>query len=288
MFGLCSNSCINMHEFNEKLHEPAVFWVRIIKLLEDQTNHLLLKKERQSFILRQVNLHNKVLSVDLSQQMDVSEDTIRRDLNEMAEEGSLIKVHGGALSKSFHLSVATDLVYSLDNKKSIALKACQLIKDGMFVLTSGGTTIIELAKALPPELSATFITVSLPAAYEYIHHPNIEVIFIGDRISKNSQISVGGGAISRIKGIRADICFLGINAIDLKHGITDNDWEVAEIKKAMIESSDRVVALSIAEKLNTRQRIKVFDIGHMNTLITELDPGDQKLVPYLEAGIEIL
>lgn len=248
----------------------------------------MLKKERQSFILRQVNLHNKVLSVDLSQQMDVSEDTIRRDLNEMADQGKLIKVHGGALSKSFHLSIASDNVYALNSKKHIAMKACRLIKDGMFVLTTGGTTIIELAKALPPELSATFITVSLPAAYEYIHHPNIEVVFLGDRISKNAQISIGGSVVSRIKGVKADLCFLGINAIDLEHGITDNDWEVVEVKKAMIESSDRVVSLAITEKLNTTQRIKVCDITRISTLITELDPDDQILDPYRATGIEIL
>src|ERR1700749_266896 len=98
----------------------------------------MLKKERQAFILRQVNLHNKVLSVDLSQEMHVSEDTIRRDLNEMALEEKLIKVHGGALSKSFHLSLKSNHVYALDNKKAIAVKAAQLIHDGMFVLTTGG------------------------------------------------------------------------------------------------------------------------------------------------------
>lgn len=248
----------------------------------------MLKKERQSFILHQVNLHNKVLSVDLSQQMAVSEDTIRRDLNEMAKQGKLIKVHGGALSKSFHLSIASDHVYALNSKKIIATKACRLIKDGMFILTSGGTTIIELAKSLPPELTATFITVSLPAAYEYIHHPNIEVIFIGDKISKNSQISIGGSVVSRIKGIRADLCFLGTNAIDIKNGITDNDWEVVEVKKAMIESSDRIISLAITEKLNTAQRIKVCDIKSLHTLITELEPGHETLQAYRETGIEII
>ena len=120
----------------------------------------MLKKERQAFILRQVNLHNKVLSVDLSQEMNVSEDTIRRDLVEMAQMDKLIKVHGGAISKTLHLSIPTTNVYTLSGKKCIALKASRLVKDGMFVLTSGGTTIIELAKSLPAELKATFITVS--------------------------------------------------------------------------------------------------------------------------------
>jgi DeoR/GlpR family transcriptional regulator of sugar metabolism len=248
----------------------------------------MLKRERQSFILRQVNLHNKVLSSDLSQEMDVSEDTIRRDLNELSDDGKVIKVHGGALSKSFHLSLRSSNVYSLDKKKIIARKAADLIKDGMFVLTTGGTTIIEMAKALPPELSATFITVSLPVAYEYIHHPNIDVIFIGDKISKSAQISVGGEAISKIRQIKPDLCFIGTNAIDISHGLTDNDWEVVHVKKAMIESSQKVVSMVISEKLNTFQRIRICEIGDIDILITELPPHDQLLLPYQQAGLEII
>lgn len=245
----------------------------------------MLKRERQTFILHQVNLHNKVLSVDLSQEMGVSEDTIRRDLNEMDQEEKLIKVHGGALSRSFHLSIRSNNVYALDGKKAIAHKACQLIKDGMFVITTGGTTIIELAKSLPHELRATFLTVSLPAAYEYIHHSNIEVIFIGDKISRNSQISIGAEAISKIKDIRADLCFLGTNALDVENGLTDNDWDVVQIKKTMIESSEKVVSLAIAEKLNTRQRIKICDITDIDILITDLDPDDKQLAVYKNAGV---
>jgi DeoR/GlpR family transcriptional regulator of sugar metabolism len=248
----------------------------------------MLKKERQTFILRQVDLHNKVLSSDLSLEMKVSEDTIRRDLNELAVQDRVIKVHGGALSKSFHLSLQSSHVYSPDAKKIIAHKAAQMVENGMFVLTTGGTTIIALAKALPPELSATFITVSLPAAYEYIHHPNIEVIFIGDKISKSAQISVGGEAISKIRQIKADLCFLGINAIDVEHGLTDNDWEVVQVKRAMIESSQKVVSLCISEKLNSYQRIKVCDIKDINVLITELPADDELLAPYHEAGLKVM
>jgi DeoR/GlpR family transcriptional regulator of sugar metabolism len=248
----------------------------------------MLKRERQSFILRQVNLHNKVLSSDLSQEMKVSEDTIRRDLNELSDGGKIIKVHGGALSKSFHLSLKSSNVYSLDAKKTIAQKASQQIKDGMFVLTTGGTTIIELAKALPAELSATFITVSLPVAYEYIHHPNIEVIFVGDKISKSAQISIGGEAISKIRQIKADLCFLGTNAIDVHSGLTDSDWDVVQVKKAMIETSEKVISLAISEKLNTIQRIKICEVNDIDVLITELDNQDDLLMPYQEAGIHIL
>ena len=249
---------------------------------------LMLKKERQAFILHQVSLHNSVLSADLSSSINVSEDTIRRDLNELAESGKVIKVHGGALSKSFNSFYLRSDVYNVDNKKVIADKAAALIKDGMFVLTGGGTTIIEMARLLPENLKATFLTGSIPAAYEYSQHPNIEVIFIGDKIAKKSQIAVGGEAITKIKHIKADLCFLGINAIDAEHGITDNDWDVVQVKKAMIESSAQTVVLSISEKLNSYQRIRICGVDEIDILITELDPVNRLLDTFRQNSLTIL
>jgi DeoR/GlpR family transcriptional regulator of sugar metabolism len=249
----------------------------------------MLKKERQAYILHQVNLHNKVLSSSLCSEINVSEDTIRRDLHELAEEGKIIKVHGGALSPSFnHVSFPSNGVYSQNQKQVIANKAISLISNGMFVLTSGGTTIIEMARMLPPQLKATFISGSIPVILEYMHHPNIEVILIGDKLSKNSKITVGAQAIARIQEVKADICFLGTNAIDAASGITDNDWEVVQLKKAMISSSKKVVCLSIAEKINSVQPIKVCEIADIDMLITELSPSDPLLQPFVEAGLDVL
>lgn len=247
----------------------------------------MLKEERQAYILRQVNLHNKVLSSHLSEQMSVSEDTIRRDLQEMALEGKITKVHGGALSNSFHVGISSKDVYSVEEKRVIALKATQLIQDGMFILTTGGTTIIEMARVLPRDLQATFITPSLPAAFEYTNHPNIEVVMIGDKLSKNAKIAVGGEAIRKIRQIKADICFLGINAIDINDGLTDNDWDVVEIKKAMIETSKKVVALSISEKVNTTEQLTICAVDEIDILITELTPDAEKLQPYRNKGLRI-
>ncbi|MBO9154278.1 DeoR/GlpR family DNA-binding transcription regulator [Chitinophaga sp. GCM10012297] len=248
----------------------------------------MLKEERQNFILHEVNVHNKVLTTYLVEKLGVSEDTIRRDLNELAEAGRIIKVHGGALSRSFHNSFNSTDIYSLAEKKAIARKAVHLIQDGMFVFTTGGTTILEMARMLPENLRATFFTGSLPAAFEYVEHPHIDVILIGDRLSKNSRITVGGAAIAQIRQVKADLCFLGTNAIDIHAGLTDNDLDVVQIKKAMVESSSRVVSLSISEKVNTSQRLKVCDATDIDTLITELDPDDMLLKPYRAAGMEVL
>jgi DeoR/GlpR family transcriptional regulator of sugar metabolism len=248
----------------------------------------MLKKERQAHILRQVNLHNRVLSADLCQEMDVSEDTIRRDLVELSDLGQIIKVHGGALSVSFHTSLQPTRVYLQDKKKVVAEKAVRMIREGMFILTTGGTTIIEMAKMLPPDLKATFITGSLHAAMEYIQHPHIDVILIGDRLSRNSRITVGGEAIEKIKEIKADICFLGINAIDAELGISDNDWDVVQVKKAMISSSSKVVAVTVADKINTVQKLKVCDIDKIDVLVTDVHPENPLLEVYHRKGLQVL
>ncbi len=249
----------------------------------------MLKEERQAFILHEVNLHNKVIAQDLSKQINVSDDTIRRDLQQLADKGKIIKVHGGALSPSFHHGHnSSKEVYSYSQKKCIAQKAVSLIKDGMFVLTGGGTTIIELARCLPPSLHCTFISGSIPALFEYASHPNIEVIAIGDKISKSSKITFGPGAISKIRELKADLCFLGVNAINLENGISDNDWDIVQVKRAMIESANRFICLTISEKINSQQPIQVCDINKIDTIITELPADNLLLKPYASAGIKIL
>jgi len=249
----------------------------------------MLKRERQAYIIHQVNLHNKVLSNSLSTEIEVSEDTIRRDLQELAEKGKLIKVHGGALSHAFNnITYPSKKIYSQDNKKIIAEKAANLIKDGMFVLTGGGTTIIEMARSLPLNLSATFISGSIPAIVEYMHHPNIEVVVIGDKLSKNSKITLGADALARINTLKPDLCFLGINAIDIQHGVTDNDWEVVQLKQAMINASQKIICLTISEKINTVQPLQICELSKIDILITELPHSHPLLQPFAAAGITVM
>ncbi|MEL7120844.1 MAG: DeoR/GlpR family DNA-binding transcription regulator [Bacteroidota bacterium] len=249
----------------------------------------MLKKERQALILREVNLRNKVLHTDLSKQLDVSEDTIRRDLQELADEDKLIKVRGGALSKSFQVnSYKGAEIYKYEEKTTIARKTIPLLSDGMLVLVSGGTTTLELARILPPDLQLTFYTPSLMLALQLAEHPNSETILIGGRVSKNSKISTGGEVVSTLRDIRPDLCLMGTNSIDSRVGLTDSDWEVVDVKKAMIEVSEKVAILTISDKLDSKQKIRVASLNDINYLITELEPSTNILQPYWNAGIEIL
>jgi DeoR/GlpR family transcriptional regulator of sugar metabolism len=247
----------------------------------------MLKNERQEFILHQLNLHNKILCADLSNKMGVSDDTIRRDLQELAQLDKLIKVHGGALSKSFHTAFDRKMVYNLEDKNIIAQKTASLVHNGMYILTSGGTSILEFAKSLDPNLNATFFTCSLNAAIEFAHHPSIEVVMIGDKVSKDSMLTTGASAVQTIESIQADLCILGINSLDIQFGLSENDWEVVQIKKAMIKVSKKTICIGISEKLNSQQKIKVANLDEIDILVTELDPDDPTLLPFKHKGLTI-
>lgn len=249
----------------------------------------MFKKERQAYILRQVNLHNKVIIANLCNEMCVSEDTVRRDLQELSEAGKLIKVHGGALSTAFSgVQFISENVYSQSQKRAIALKAIKLIKDHMYVITSGGTTILEMVHNLPADLQATFITGSIPVINACVSYPGLEVIVVGDKLSKDAKLTVGPSAIYQIQELNADLCFLGINAIDVKRGVTDSDRDVVQVKKAMISSASKVVCMTIAEKLQTYQPMQVCELNKIDYLITELDPAHPALQAFVDAGITVL
>lgn len=248
----------------------------------------MLKKERHNFIIKQINLHNKVLSSDLAEHLMVSEDTVRRDLNELADIGKLLKVHGGALSKSYHFPFNGVNVYALEAKKEVARKAAKLVKDGMNILTAGGTTVIEMVKNIPLNIKATIFTISPLVALELADHQDLQVILIGGQFSKNAHISVGSQVTNYMSEIKADLCFLGTNGLSVESGVTDSDLEVVQVKKAMIKAANRLAVLTISEKLNSEQRMTVCSNNQIHTLITELDPQSNELKAYQELGIKIL
>lgn len=247
----------------------------------------MLKKERHAHIIRQVNLHNKVLSSDLAIELNVSEDTIRRDLNELDDSGQIVKVHGGALSRSYHYPFQHNDIYAADAKKGIARKAINLIKEGMVVLTGGGTTIIEMVTMLPKELSVTIYTISPPVALQLADHPLIKVVLIGGELSKDSQVCGGSQVVSYLNEVKFDICFLGTNGISCNDGVTDSDMDIVQVKKAMIKASKRLVIMCIAEKLNSVQRMRVCELQQINSLITDLDPADNILQAYRKQRLQL-
>jgi DeoR/GlpR family transcriptional regulator of sugar metabolism len=247
----------------------------------------MLKKERHELIMRQINLHNRVLTADLVDLLEVSEDTIRRDLQELSDNQQLFKVHGGALSRSYQSTFDDSEIYAREAKIAIAKKTTTLIKDGMVVLTGGGTTIIELVKQLPVNIKATFFTISPFVAIELAKYAGIEVILIGGLFSKNSKITYGGHVISQLADIKADLCLMGTSAIHPIDGLTDTDWEINQLKKTMLQCAGRSAILCISEKLGISLRLKVATLEHIDHLITELSANDEMLDGYRIKSLQI-
>src|SRR5690606_1741014 len=205
------------------------------------------------------------------------EDTIRRDLNELAENGKVIKVYGGALSKSFQFPFQEGNVYAKEGKKEIALKALSLISSGMTILIGGGTTMIELARLIPNDLQCTFFTISPLVALELAEKDNIEVFLLGGKLSRNTNIVTGSQVINELSDLRVDLCLLGTNSLSIEEGITDSDWEVVQIKRAMIKCSKSLAILIIAEKLNSNQKMRVAPLKEVTYLVTDLEISDHRL-----------
>jgi DeoR/GlpR family transcriptional regulator of sugar metabolism len=240
----------------------------------------MLQEERQKIILQQITLHHKVLSNDLCLLLNVSLDTVRRDLAELEKEGKIIKVHGGALSKTFHQPFQQPEVYAKEEKRIIAEKALKLIQEGMSILTGGGTIMLELAKLFPADINGTFFTVSPLVALEVAQRSNVKVILLAGQLSPNSYICTGASVVTQLSEIQVDLCFLGTNGLSTEEGLTEYDWETVQVKKALIKSSRKVAVMSIAEKLETNHKLQVCKPNAIDYLITELDPGDKRLANY--------
>jgi DeoR/GlpR family transcriptional regulator of sugar metabolism len=249
----------------------------------------MLREERFKLILNQLNLHNKVLSSDLSTMLHVSEDTIRRDLRDLAQAGKVLKVHGGAITKSFNSPFQSDdEVYAQQEKQQIAEKALSLLKNDMVVLTEGGTTLIELAKKIPDNLRATFFTLSPLVALSLSEHPNLNVITIGGKLNKDVSLVTGSSVVNQLSQIKVDLCLSGCNALSVPEGLTDSDWEVVQVKMAMVRAAKRIAILTISEKLDSSQRMNVCAINQINYLITELSPNNPQLAAYRKLDLNLL
>lgn len=248
----------------------------------------MLKEERHQTILNEVELHNRVLLTDIAEILGVSIDTIRRDVKELDEENKLRKVHGGAISLSFTSQRPNHNIYALPQKTRIAEKAIKLLKEGGVILIDGGTTCLELARLIPLKLKLTCFTLSLPVALELLSKPNVEVIFLGGQISKEAQIAIGANAIHNLSGIKVDYSFIGTGYVDAEYGLTEFDWDIVQVKKAVISASKKTVLLSISEKLNSQHRYKTCDVNEIHTLITELEPEDNLLKPFRNQEIHLL
>jgi DeoR/GlpR family transcriptional regulator of sugar metabolism len=173
-------------------------------------------------------------------------------------------------------------------KNAIARAAAKLIQDGQLVFMDGGTTTLDVAEHLIPELSATVVTNSPPLAVALAGHERIGVILLGGRLGKNSLVTMGATTAEELRAFRADICLLGVCSLHPVAGLSIADYDEGHIKRAMIENSAEVAGLVAIEKLGTALRYVVAPAGALTYLITENGAPEDELAAYRKLGISVI
>ncbi len=249
---------------------------------------MMLKEERQRYIVDKLRVEGKVLATELCESLQVSEDTIRRDLRDLFEMGVIQRVHGGALPRSTTENYVTRQKQNVAAKVEIAQAAIQLVHNGQVIIMDGGTTTYQVAQRLPSDLRATIITNSPAIATLLAEHRQVEVILLGGKLYKTSLVTTGVETVEGLRTFKADICMLGICSLHVDVGISIPDLEELYVKRAMIASSADVVALASSEKLDTASPYIVGAIKELTHLVTDASVPAQTLAPYRDRGITIL
>jgi DeoR/GlpR family transcriptional regulator of sugar metabolism len=248
----------------------------------------MLTDERRHRILERLQVQGRVLASDLVAEFDVSPDTVRRDLRELDEAGMLRRVHGGALPRRGDTDpLPVRARRAPEAKASIARRAAEIVRDGQVVLLDGGTTTLEVARALPERLRATVVTNSLPIALELADHPGVEVVVVGGSLHAQAGVTVGAAAVAALGAVRADVLFLGVCGLHPEIGVSVEDAEEREGKRAMIAGAAEVVGLADHDKLGTALPFVVAPLTELTTLVTDAT-DDEVLAPYRALGIEVV
>jgi DeoR/GlpR family transcriptional regulator of sugar metabolism len=249
----------------------------------------MLKAERLQKILEKVSADNRVLLEELSQLLQVSTDTVRRDIKELGQKGLLKAVRGGAIINSVvHPHFRERQEIDVEEKITIAQKAVKFITSGMAVFINAGTTTASVVQELPKEIALTVFTNSFPVVSLLEDFANVETHFIGGQLNKRSFSTNGHETIESILNFRADLCLIGICSLDLQLGITESELQESLIKKPMIENSKYIIGLATFDKIGAGDPYFVYPANVLNALVTEKDPGLAELSGFRESGIRVV
>jgi DeoR/GlpR family transcriptional regulator of sugar metabolism len=244
--------------------------------------------ERHRRILERLHEDGRVLAADLARLFNTSEDTVRRDLRELAAAGQLKRVYGGALrlappTQPLHERETADT----DRKNRLARRALTLVQAGQIVFIDASTSNLAIARVLPPELALTIVTNSPQIAAALMDRPNVEVLVTGGRLDHRTGGLTGVRALQTVQGIRADLCFLGACSVHADHGLTQFDAEEAALKRAIVEMSGETCALVTPEKLGTIAPYTVAPVSALTHVVTDAAPDDPGIAALRQHDVRI-
>jgi len=249
----------------------------------------MLAAQRREVLLARLRGDGRLVAKELALELGISEDSIRRDLRDMAAAGLCQRVYGGALPASPAVGdYAARTTISVTSKESVATRAAGLIRPGSTVIVDGGTTALAVAKALAPDLNATVVTHSPIVASALVDHALVEVVIIGGRLFKHSAVSCGAAAAEAAERVHADLFLMGVTGVHPDAGLTTGDADEAAMKRILASRAADTYVLASAEKIGAASRFAVLPLDEIAGIITD-SPGTNPTVRRLsERGIPVL
>jgi DeoR/GlpR family transcriptional regulator of sugar metabolism len=244
-----------------------------------------LLRERQSVISERLRTKGRVLAAQLAAEFGVSEDTVRRDLREMAAAGLCERVYGGALPVSpAGGSLRQRMAVAVGRKELLARAAVSEIPAGSTVFFDAGSTNLAIAGALPADLSITAATNAPVIAAALIDKPAVDVILIGGMVDRQTGGALGAKALRDMESLSPDLCVLGACGVDIEAGITTFGFEDAEFKRFATAKSRKVLVAATSEKFGTAAPHSVLPLAHCECLVVEHDADPAMLARFGERG----
>jgi DeoR/GlpR family transcriptional regulator of sugar metabolism len=249
----------------------------------------MLTSERKALILERIRRDGRLVAKTFAGELGLSEDTVRRDLREMAGDRLLTRVHGGALPVQPDLpDFSARRGLASGEKERLGSRGAAMIEQGQMVFLDGGTTNAEIARALPRTFAFTIVTHSPTIAAELEHHPTAEVLLIGGRLYKHSMVSVGAAASAAIASIRPDIFFLGVTAVHPRHGFSTGDFEEAAIKRQIATQARQTWVLTTLDKLDAASPVTIMPLEAATGVIAPADIAPEQHDMLEGAGLTVV
>ena len=251
----------------------------------------MLAVERRNLILEKLQDEKSVVVSELSELFDVSEETIRRDLDKMEKMGLATKTYGGAVLVE---NSSTDMPFSVRKKKNMRGKrtiadiVSGLVSDGDHIILDPSTTTVAIVNALKDKKRLTLVTNSIEVLVEVVDVPGWNVISTGGSIWENYLVLVGPKAVESIGTFNADKVIMSCKGLDMEKGITDSNEMFSQVKKAMLRSAKHRILAVDHTKFEKVAFSQICEIRDIDMVVTDIRPSDVWMEYFKEKGIECL
>lgn len=251
----------------------------------------MLAIERRNAIVTKVSAEGKVLVADLAKEFDVTEETIRRDLEKLDNDGLVRKTYGGAIkNESFNIDLPFHVrkQTNVESKQKIAALIGEMINDGDYIMLDASTTALCVIKNILNKKNITLITNSIEILLELCNKPGWNVLSTGGMLKEGGLSLVGYQAEKMISGFHVDTAICSCKGLDETNGITDSNERDAEIKKAFFRSANKRVLAADSSKFDRSSFVKVCGFSDIDVVVTEKYPGDTWAERLKQNNIELI